>query len=106
MQLYKKAKNGIDQQTLPKIYNKNIIKVLTDNELQCILFNVKVKSVIQLKPLAGRVPVKRKRFAGFIKCLVKWLPERTGSLFLWHKRTIPLPNGTILPILYAMKMIS
>jgi len=59
-----------DLKILPKIYNKNIIKVLTDNDLQCILNHVKVKSVIQLKPLAGRVPVKRKRFAGFIKCLI------------------------------------
>ncbi len=44
-----------------------------------------MKSVIQLEPLAGRVPVKRKRFAGFIKCLLKWLPNFIGSLFFMVK---------------------
>ncbi|MBR6450703.1 MAG: hypothetical protein IKS96_12340, partial [Fibrobacter sp.] len=54
----------------------------------------------------GKGSRKTERFAGFIKCLVKWLPERTGSLFLWHKRTFPLPKTGDLPILFTMKMIS
>jgi len=36
-----------------------------------------------LRPLAGGVPVKRNGFAGFIKCLAKWLPGFTGSLFFF-----------------------
>ncbi len=62
---------------------------MTDNDLQCILNHVKVKSVTQLKPLAGRVPVKRKRFADFIKCLINGFRNVPEAYFFEKLNSIP-----------------
>ena len=44
---------------LKSYYKKYLHNLLTINDLHCIFTTIKVKSVTQLKPLAGRVPVKR-----------------------------------------------